>query len=66
MNCNMELDSIPQFTTETLYCLQNFYRNEMNSISYTKTGTIGSQKDLNMIQYYNALCSELDERGEFD
>lgn len=61
MNCNIELDSISQFTTETLYCLQNFYRNKMNSINYTKTGTIGSQEDLDMIQYYNALCSELDE-----
>ena len=60
MNYNLQrnLDLIPQFDTDTLYCLKNFYRDKVNHIR-------GSNQDyLELILYYNELCHELYERGE--
>ena len=60
MNYNLQrnLDLIPQFDTDTLYCLKNFYRDKVNRISGS------NQDDLELISYYNELCHELYERGE--
>ena len=35
MNYNLQrnLDLIPQFDTDTLYCLKNFYRDKVNRVS---------------------------------
>ena len=53
-----DLDLIPQFDTDTLYCLKNFYRDKINRVSGS------NQDDLELILYYNELCHELYERGE--
>ena len=60
MNYNLQrnLDLIPQFDTDTLYCLKNFYRDKVNRVSGD------NQDDLELILYYNELCHELYERGE--
>ena len=60
MNYNLQrnLDLIPQFDTDTLYRLKNFYRDKVNRVSG------GNQDDLELISYYNELCHELYERGE--
>lgn len=60
MNYNLQrdLDLIPQFDTDTLYRLKNFYRDEANRVSGS------NQDDLELISYYNELCHELYERGE--
>ena len=60
MNYNLQrnLDLIPQFDTDTLYRLKNFYRDKINRVSG------GNQDDLELILYYNELCHELYERGE--
>ena len=60
MNYNLQrnLDLIPQFDTDTLYCLKNFYRDKVNRVSSD------NQDDLELILYYNELCHELYERGE--
>lgn len=57
-NLQRDLDLIPQFDTDTLYCLKNFYRDKINRVSG------GNQDDLELILYYNELCHELYERGE--
>lgn len=64
MNYNLQrnLDLIPQFDTDTLYCLKNFYRDKVNRVSGVKTKN--NQDDLELILYYNELCQELYERGE--
>ena len=64
MNYNLQrdLDLIPQFDTDTLYYLKNFYRDKVNHIR--GAGTISNQDDLELISYYNELCHELYERGE--
>lgn len=61
MNYNLQrdLDLIPQFDTDTLYCLKNFYRDKVNRVS-----GVSNQDDLELILYYNELCHELYERGE--
>lgn len=61
-NLQRDLDLIPQFDTDTLYCLKNFYRDKVNRVSGAKTR--GNQDDLELILYYNELCHELFERGE--
>ena len=53
-----DLNLIPQFDTDTLYCLKNFYRDKVNRVSGD------NQDDLELILYYNELCHELYERGE--
>ena len=53
-----DLNLIPQFDTDTLYCLKNFYRDKVNRVSGD------NQDDLELILYYNELCHELCERGE--
>ena len=60
MNYNLQrnLDLIPQFDTDTLYRLKNFYRDKVNRVSDD------NQDDLELISYYNELCHELCERGE--
>lgn len=58
-NLQRDLDLIPQFDTDTLYCLKNFYRDKVNRVS-----GVGNQDDLELILYYNELCHELYERGE--
>lgn len=60
MNYNLQrdLDLIPQFDTDTLYCLKNFYRDKVNRVSGD------NQDDLELVLYYNELCHELYERGE--
>lgn len=60
MNYNLQrnLDLIPQFDTDTLYRLKNFYRDEVNRASDS------NQDYLELISYYNELCHELYERGE--
>ena len=60
MNYNLQrdLDLIPQFDTDTLYCLKNFYRDKINRVSGC------NQDGLELILYYNELCHELYERGE--
>ena len=62
MNYNLQrdLDLIPQFDTDTLYCLKNFYKDKVNRVSG------GNQDDLELILYYNELCHELYERGEYN
>ena len=62
MNYNLQrdLDLIPQFDTDTLYCLKNFYRDKVNRVSGD------NQDDLELILYYNELCHELYERGEYN
>ena len=62
MNYNLQrnLDLIPQFDTDTLYRLKNFYRDKVNRVSG------GNQDDLELISYYNELCHELYERGEYN
>lgn len=57
-NLQRDLDLIPQFDTDTLYCLKNFYRDKVNRVSGY------NQDDLELILYYNELCHELYERGE--
>ena len=57
-NLQRDLDLIPQFDTDTLYCLKNFYRDKVNRASGY------NQDDLELILYYNELCHELYERGE--
>ena len=57
-NLQRDLDLIPQFDTDTLYCLKNFYRDKVNRVSGS------NQDDLELILYYNELCHELYERGE--
>ena len=57
-NLQRDLDLIPQFDTDTLYCLKNFYRDKINRVSGS------NQDDLELILYYNELCHELYERGE--
>ena len=57
-NLQRDLDLIPQFDTDTLYCLKNFYRDKVNRVSGS------NQDDLELISYYNELCHELYERGE--
>ena len=57
-NLQRNLDLIPQFDTDTLYCLKNFYRDKVNRVSGD------NQDDLELILYYNELCHELYERGE--
>ena len=60
MNYNLQrnLDLIPQFDTDTLYRLKNFYGDKINHVSGS------NQDDLELILYYNELCHELYERGE--
>lgn len=64
MNYNLQrnLDLIPQFDTDTLYCLKNFYRDKVNRVSGVEIKN--NQDDLELILYYNELCYELYERGE--
>lgn len=64
MNYNLQrnLDLIPQFDTDTLYCLKNFYRDKVNRVSGVEIKN--NQDDLELILYYNELCQELYERGE--
>ena len=64
MNYNLQrnLDLIPQFDTDTLYCLKNFYRDKVNRVSGIEKKN--NQDDLELILYYNELCHELYERGE--
>lgn len=64
MNYNLQrnLDLIPQFDTDTLYCLKNFYRDKVNRVSGVEIKN--NQDDLELILYYNELCHELYERGE--
>lgn len=64
MNYNLQrnLDLIPQFDTDTLYCLKNFYRDKVNRVSGVEMKN--NQYDLELILYYNELCHELYERGE--
>ena len=64
MNYNLQrnLDLIPQFDTDTLYCLKNFYKDKVNRVSGVETKN--NQDDLELILYYNELCHELYERGE--
>ena len=64
MNYNLQrnLDLIPQFDTDTLYCLKNFYKDKVNCVSGVETKN--NQDDLELILYYNELCHELYERGE--
>ena len=57
-----DLDLIPQFDTDTLYCLKNFYRDKVNRVSGVEAKN--NQDDLELILYYNELCHELYERGE--
>ena len=57
-NLQRDLDLIPQFDTDTLYCLKNFYRDKINRVNGS------NQDDLELILYYNELCHELYERGE--
>ena len=59
-NLQRDLDLIPQFNTDTLYCLKNFYRDKVNRVSGD------NQDDLELILYYNELCHELYERGEYN
>ena len=42
MNYNLQrnLDLIPQFDTDTLYCLKNFYRDKVNHVSGVETKII--------------------------
>ena len=63
MNYNLQinLDLIPQFDTDTLYCLKNFYRDKVNRVSGVEIKN--NQDDLELILYYNELCHELYERG---
>ena len=60
MNYNLQrnLDLIPQFDTDTLYRLKNFYGDKINHVNGS------NQDDLELILYYNELCHELYERGE--
>ena len=64
MNYNLQrnLNLIPQFDTDTLYCLKNFYRDKVNRVSDVEIKN--NQDDLELILYYNELCHELYERGE--
>ena len=64
MNYNLQrnLDLIPQFDTDTLYCLKNFYRDKVNRVSGVEIKN--NQDYLELILYYNELCHELYERGE--
>lgn len=64
MNYNLQrnLDLIPQFDTNTLYCLKNFYRDKVNRVSGVEIKN--NQDDLELILYYNELCHELYKRGE--
>lgn len=64
MNYNLQrnLDLIPQFDTDTLYCLKNFYRDKVNRVSGVEIKN--NQDNLELILYYNELCHELYERGE--
>lgn len=64
MNYNLQknLDLIPQFDTDILYCLKNFYRDKLNHIQDIEMTS--NQDDLELILYYNELCHELYERGE--
>lgn len=66
MNYNLQrnLDLIPQFDTDTLFCLKNFYRDKVNRVGDVETKN--NQDDLELILYYNELCHELYERGECD
>jgi hypothetical protein len=66
MNYNLQrnLDLIPQFDTDTLFCLKNFYRDKVNRVGGVETKN--NQDDLELILYYNELCHELYERGECD
>ena len=70
MNYNLQrnLDLIPQFDTDTLYCLKNFYRDKVNRVSgvEAKECLVSSayKDDLELIVYYNELCHELYKRGE--
>lgn len=66
MNYNLQrdLDLIPQFDTDTLYRLKNFYRDEVNRVRGAEI--ISNQDDLELISYYNELCHELYERGEYN
>ena len=57
-NLQRDLDLIPQFDTDTLYCLKNFYRDKVNRVSSD------NQDDLELVLYYSELCHELCERGE--
>ena len=59
-NLQRDLDLIPQFDTDTLYCLKNFYRDKVNRVSGD------NQDDLELVLYYNELCHELCERGEYN
>lgn len=61
-NLQKNLDLIPQFNTDTLYCLKNFYRDKLNYIQDIEMTS--NQDDLELILYYNELCHELYERGE--
>ena len=56
MNYNLQrnLDLIPQFDTDTLYCLKNFYRDKVNRVSGVEIKN--NQDDLELILYYNELC----------
>lgn len=63
-NLQKNLDLIPQFNTDTLYCLKNFYRDKLNHIQDIEMTS--NQDDLELILYYNELCHELYERGECD
>ena len=57
-NLQRNLDLIPQFDTDTLYCLKNFYRDKVNRVSGS------NQDDLELVLYYNELCHKLYEKGE--
>lgn len=61
-NLQKNLDLIPQFNTDTLYYLKNFYRDKLNHIQDIEMTS--NQDDLELILYYNELCHELYKRGE--
>ena len=64
MNYNLQrnLDLIPQFDTDTLYRLKNFYRDKINRVSRVEIKN--NQDYLELILYYNELCHKLYEKGE--
>ena len=63
-NLQRDLDLIPQFDTDTLYRLKNFYRDKVNRVSGVEIKN--NQDDLKLILYYNKLCHELYKRGEYN
>lgn len=66
MNYNLQrdLDLIPQFDTDTLCYLKRFYKDKINRVRGTEM--VSNQDDLELVLYYNELCHELYERGEYN